>query len=146
VQTHPVRFLYFPPFASTSHICASALYWPRATHVCPFSLLSYRSRTCYTRIHCFCGDADGLTCFYEFQMSLENPLPTSASFLSYPAGTTIHQIDPFWWQGACNIICWWRDRLSGLVVRVPGYWTEMYCASCEVRTEFIYIYIYIYAM
>jgi hypothetical protein len=29
------------------------------------------------------------------------------------------------------------DRLSGLVVRVPGCRTEMYCASCEVRTEFI---------
>jgi hypothetical protein len=29
------------------------------------------------------------------------------------------------------------DRLCGLVVRVPGYTTEMYCASCEVRTEFI---------
>jgi hypothetical protein len=25
------------------------------------------------------------------------------------------------------------------VVRVPGYRTEMYCVSCEVRTEFIYI-------
>jgi hypothetical protein len=24
------------------------------------------------------------------------------------------------------------------MVRVPGYTTEMYCASCEVRTEFIY--------
>jgi hypothetical protein len=23
------------------------------------------------------------------------------------------------------------------VVRVPGYTTEMYCDSCEVRTEFI---------
>jgi hypothetical protein len=30
-------------------------------------------------------------------------------------------------------------RLCGLVVRVPGYTTEMYCASCEVRTEFIYL-------
>jgi hypothetical protein len=29
------------------------------------------------------------------------------------------------------------DRLCGLVVRVPGYRTEMYCVSCEVRTEFI---------
>jgi hypothetical protein len=29
------------------------------------------------------------------------------------------------------------NRLCGLVVRVPGYTTEMYCASCEVRTEFI---------
>jgi hypothetical protein len=29
------------------------------------------------------------------------------------------------------------DRLCSIVVRVPGYWTEMYCASCEVRTEFI---------
>jgi hypothetical protein len=25
------------------------------------------------------------------------------------------------------------------VVRVPGYTTEMYCASCEVRAEFIYV-------
>jgi hypothetical protein len=31
------------------------------------------------------------------------------------------------------------DRLYCLVVRVPGYTTEMYCASCEVRTEFIYV-------
>jgi hypothetical protein len=29
------------------------------------------------------------------------------------------------------------DRLCGLVVRVPGYRTQMYCASCEVRIEFI---------
>jgi hypothetical protein len=29
------------------------------------------------------------------------------------------------------------DRLCGLVIRVPGYKTEMYCATCEVRTEFI---------
>jgi hypothetical protein len=31
------------------------------------------------------------------------------------------------------------DHLCGLVVRVPGYRTEMYCAFCEVRTEFIYV-------
>jgi hypothetical protein len=31
------------------------------------------------------------------------------------------------------------DRLCGLVVRVIGYTTEMYCDSCEVRTEFIYV-------
>jgi hypothetical protein len=31
------------------------------------------------------------------------------------------------------------DRLCGLVVRVLGYRTETYCASCEVRTEFIYV-------
>jgi hypothetical protein len=31
------------------------------------------------------------------------------------------------------------DRLCGLVVRVPSYGTEMYCDSCEVRTEFIYV-------
>jgi hypothetical protein len=29
------------------------------------------------------------------------------------------------------------DRLCGLVVRVPGYRTEMYCVSCEVRTASI---------
>jgi hypothetical protein len=32
-----------------------------------------------------------------------------------------------------------HDHLCGLVVRVPGYTTEMYCDSCEVRTEFIYV-------
>jgi hypothetical protein len=31
------------------------------------------------------------------------------------------------------------NRLCGLVVRVPGYTTELYCASCEVRTEFMYV-------
>jgi hypothetical protein len=31
------------------------------------------------------------------------------------------------------------DSLCGIVARVPGYRTEMYCASCEVRTEFIYV-------
>jgi hypothetical protein len=31
------------------------------------------------------------------------------------------------------------NSLSGLVVRDPGYTMEMYCASCEVQTEFIYV-------
>jgi hypothetical protein len=30
------------------------------------------------------------------------------------------------------------DGLCGIVVRVPGYRTEMYCVSCEVRIEFMY--------
>jgi hypothetical protein len=30
-------------------------------------------------------------------------------------------------------------HLCGLVVRVSGYRMEMYCASCEVQTEFIYV-------
>jgi hypothetical protein len=30
-------------------------------------------------------------------------------------------------------------RLCGLVASVPGYRTEMYCVSCEVGTEFIYV-------
>jgi hypothetical protein len=30
-----------------------------------------------------------------------------------------------------------HDHLCGLVLRVPDYTTDMYCASCEVRTEFI---------
>jgi hypothetical protein len=30
-------------------------------------------------------------------------------------------------------------RLYCLVIRVPGYRTEMCCVSCEVRTEFIYV-------
>jgi hypothetical protein len=32
-----------------------------------------------------------------------------------------------------------HERRCGLVVRVPGYTTEMYCVSCDVRTEFIYV-------
>jgi hypothetical protein len=32
-----------------------------------------------------------------------------------------------------------HDRLCGLEARVPGYTTEMYCVSYEVRTEFIYV-------
>jgi hypothetical protein len=31
------------------------------------------------------------------------------------------------------------DSLCGLVVRVPGYRTEIYCVSCQVRTEFMYV-------
>jgi hypothetical protein len=31
------------------------------------------------------------------------------------------------------------ERLCGLVVRVPGYRTETYCVSCEVRTDFMYV-------
>jgi hypothetical protein len=34
-----------------------------------------------------------------------------------------------------------QTRLCGLAVRVPGYITEMYCDSCEVRTEFTRIYV-----
>jgi hypothetical protein len=33
------------------------------------------------------------------------------------------------------------DRLCGPVVRVPGYRSDMYCVSCEVRTEFMYEYV-----
>jgi hypothetical protein len=36
-------------------------------------------------------------------------------------------------------LCGGRCLLCGLVVRVPRYGTEMYCVSCEVRTEFIYV-------
>jgi hypothetical protein len=39
-----------------------------------------------------------------------------------------------------NLYMLWKvDRLCGLVVRVPGYTTEMYCAFYEVRTEFIHV-------
>jgi hypothetical protein len=40
-----------------------------------------------------------------------------------------------------NLYVMWKkvDRLCGPVGRVPGYRTELYCVSCEVRTEFIRI-------
>jgi hypothetical protein len=31
------------------------------------------------------------------------------------------------------------NSLCDLVVRVPGYRTEVYCASCEVLTGFMYV-------
>jgi hypothetical protein len=36
-------------------------------------------------------------------------------------------------------ICYFCDSLCGLVVRVLSYRTEMYCVSCEVRNELIYV-------
>jgi hypothetical protein len=36
----------------------------------------------------------------------------------------------------CSLV---ENRVCGLVVRVPSYRSEMYSASCEVRTEFIYV-------
>jgi hypothetical protein len=30
-------------------------------------------------------------------------------------------------------------KFCGLMVRAPGYTTEMYCDFCEVRTEFVYV-------
>jgi hypothetical protein len=38
---------------------------------------------------------------------------------------------------SCKSLQW--DLLCGLVVRVPSYRSEMYCVSCEVRTEFMYV-------
>jgi hypothetical protein len=40
-----------------------------------------------------------------------------------------------------EFVCFYKkvDLLCGLVVRVPDYRPEMYCDSCEVRTEFIYV-------
>jgi hypothetical protein len=45
------------------------------------------------------------------------------------------------WQKYQIIICrnTSKGSLCGLVVRVCGYRTEMYCVSCEVWTEFIYV-------
>jgi hypothetical protein len=36
-----------------------------------------------------------------------------------------------------NLYLYVEDRLCGLVVRVPGYRTDMYRAFCEVRTEYV---------
>jgi hypothetical protein len=73
-----------------------------------------------------------------------------------PQAHTAHQ---WWLHHHCKLFCshntltnlsffsfeWYRysvcrrDRLCGLAVRVPGYRADVYCASCEVRTEFIYV-------
>jgi hypothetical protein len=47
----------------------------------------------------------------------------------------VHVLLPLFFE---LIVCH-PDRLFGLVVRVPGDTTEMYCVSCEIRTEFIYV-------
>jgi hypothetical protein len=38
-----------------------------------------------------------------------------------------------------SLYCLINGSLCDLVIRVPGYITEMYIVSCEVRTEFIYV-------
>jgi hypothetical protein len=38
-----------------------------------------------------------------------------------------------------NVLCVCVGGFCSLVVGVPDYTTEMYCAPCEVRTEFIYV-------
>jgi hypothetical protein len=40
------------------------------------------------------------------------------------------------WEASAILMHYFHGA-SGLVVRVPGYRTEMYCVSCEVRTECI---------
>jgi hypothetical protein len=47
----------------------------------------------------------------------------------------------FLWGTNWIYICYAEESRPPLclVVRVPGYTTEIYCASCEVRTEFIYV-------
>jgi hypothetical protein len=47
---------------------------------------------------------------------------------------------PLFYKRQIIFECGGRDRLCGLVVRVPAYRTEIYCFSCEVRTQYIYIY------
>jgi hypothetical protein len=37
------------------------------------------------------------------------------------------------------MLCVDRNRRPLWSIGVSGYTTEMYCASCEVRTEFIYV-------
>jgi hypothetical protein len=39
----------------------------------------------------------------------------------------------------CENIRAMADRLCGLVDRIPGYRTEVYCVFFEVRTEFMYV-------
>jgi hypothetical protein len=72
------------------------------------------------------------------------PVPTSAEFHLRAVGLRPVSIQLF------SVYCHFTSpipralsliasRLCGLVVRVPGCTTEMYCVSCEVRTEFIYV-------
>jgi hypothetical protein len=46
--------------------------------------------------------------------------------------------DVLWFLWGTNwiYICYVEESRP---VRVPGYTTEMYCDSCEVRTQFIYV-------
>jgi hypothetical protein len=37
------------------------------------------------------------------------------------------------------MLCRRKETASVTVVTVPGYTTEMYCVSCGVRTELIYV-------
>jgi hypothetical protein len=62
-------------------------------------------------------------------------------------GTASDYINIFIAKVICNIVkehsipifIFVNLRPCGLVVRAPSYTTQMYCDSCEVRTEFIYV-------
>jgi hypothetical protein len=52
----------------------------------------------------------------------------------YPSAHSRHLVNL--WSNL-DFVTYYSGRLCGLVVRVPGYRTEMYCVCCEVRTEFL---------
>jgi hypothetical protein len=57
-----------------------------------------------------------------------------SSLISILTSSHLHSCLPFRFSYQNSV-----DRLSDLVVRVPGYRAKIYCVSCEVRTEFIYV-------
>jgi hypothetical protein len=107
-----------------------AVYGGRLVGRAPGRLLHHieaEACVCYLLPHCLAASicthpigrtnprADGVCIIREASQKLKTPWPESASELFRPSDR----------------------RLCGLVV--PGYITEMYCASCEVRTEVIYV-------
>jgi hypothetical protein len=82
------------------------------------------------KVHIFCkvlGSQTGCFCLSAFTW-----LRFSHAFAARYAGCFLVEF------GCVQVII---DCLCGLVVRVPAYTTEMYCDSCEVRTEFIKCYV-----
>jgi hypothetical protein len=73
---------------------------------------------------------DGIYAQYVHCRVLSTPVNTYSSGLLPVTVTTVRCLHYVWPS---------FGRLCGRVVRVPGYTTEMYCVSCEVRTEFIYV-------
>jgi hypothetical protein len=71
-----------------------------------------------------------------------HPLHSRATSLSTRSFCSTHQIKAPPQGNSSQLFAFKflvKDRLCGLLLRVPGYRTEMYCVSCEVRTDFTYV-------
>jgi hypothetical protein len=98
----------------------------------PFTMRKQLGLT-LTKMYWLLGRQSNLSPTNKLYKTILKPIWTYGIQLWGTASTSDIEIRERFQSKACI------DLLYGLVVRVPGYIIEMYCVSCEVRTEFIYV-------